>query len=162
MGPLRAVHLAALLLVPGLAFCHKLAPPPPPPPPPAPPPSASTGVAPRDPASLIPRKVLLGDPQRSQVQISPDGKTIGWLAPVNGALNVVVAPCRRHDQAQTVTHQPRSIGWWRWTYRSDRILFSQDRLPADESEHVFAVDLAKNETQGSDAVRRRPRRDRCA
>jgi dipeptidyl aminopeptidase/acylaminoacyl peptidase len=106
---------------------------------------------PRDAASLLPRKVLLGDPDRSQVQISPDGKSIGWLAMMDGALNVVVAPSDDVGKPKPVTHEKRSVPWWRWTYRSDRILFTQDRpadkASGDESQHLYAVDLAKSETK---------------
>ena len=48
------------------------------PPPPAPP-------APRADASLPPRKVFFDNPDRTRVLISPDGKRLGWLAPVDEA-----------------------------------------------------------------------------
>ena len=41
---------------------------------------------------LIPRDVLFSDPDRTSVQISPDGRWISFLAPSNGVLNVWVAP----------------------------------------------------------------------
>src|SRR5687767_12669754 len=41
---------------------------------------------------LIPRAVLYGAPERTNAQISPDGKHLSWLAPVDGILNVFVAP----------------------------------------------------------------------
>lgn len=37
---------------------------------------------------LIPREVLFGNPERADPQISPDGTQLGYLAPVNGVLNV--------------------------------------------------------------------------
>ena len=37
---------------------------------------------------LIPREVLFGNPERADPQISPDGTQIGYLAPVDGVLNV--------------------------------------------------------------------------
>jgi len=39
---------------------------------------------------MIPRKVLFGNPERMLPQISPDGKTLAWIAPQNGVLNVWV------------------------------------------------------------------------
>jgi dipeptidyl aminopeptidase/acylaminoacyl peptidase len=150
MGISRAARVAAVLLAPGVAFCHRLAPPPGPPPPP-PPPEVPAVYTPRDAASLLPRRVVLGDPDRSQVQISPDGKSIGWLAMIDGVLNVVVAPSDDVGKPKPVTHQKRSIPWWRWTFRSDRIVFTQgpapDKAASDESQHLYAVDLAKNETK---------------
>ena len=41
---------------------------------------------------LIPRDALFGNPERTDVQISPDGKYLSWIAAVDGVLNVWVAP----------------------------------------------------------------------
>ena len=41
---------------------------------------------------LIPRETLFGNPERANVQISPDGTQISYLAPLNGVLNVWVMP----------------------------------------------------------------------
>ena len=56
---------------------------------------------PRD--DLIPREVLFGDPERTSVQISPDGKWLSWLAPSQGLLNVWVAPVDALDAVRPVT-----------------------------------------------------------
>ena len=42
--------------------------------------------------ALIPRAALFGDPDKTSVQISRDGQRIAYLAPLNGVLNVWVAP----------------------------------------------------------------------
>jgi hypothetical protein len=39
---------------------------------------------------LIPLEVLLGNPERAGAQISPDGKRLSYLAPLDGVLNVFV------------------------------------------------------------------------
>ena len=49
---------------------------------------------------LIPRKVLFGNPDKAGPQISPDGKHLSFLAPVDGVLNVWVAPIDKPDQGQ--------------------------------------------------------------
>src|SRR5215467_14521595 len=41
---------------------------------------------------LLPRSLFFDNPDRARVMVSPDGKRLGWLAPVNGVLNVWVAP----------------------------------------------------------------------
>jgi hypothetical protein len=41
---------------------------------------------------LIPRAHLFGNPTRAAARISPDGTMLSWLAPVDGVLNVFVAP----------------------------------------------------------------------
>ena len=40
--------------------------------------------------TLIPRRDLLGNPDRVSPQLSPDGKRLSFLAPVNGVLNACV------------------------------------------------------------------------
>ncbi|PYX80723.1 MAG: S9 family peptidase, partial [Acidobacteria bacterium] len=47
--------------------------------------------------SLIPRKVLFGNPERSSPQISPDGTRLGYLAPDQGVLNVWVRTLGNND-----------------------------------------------------------------
>ena len=41
---------------------------------------------------LIPREVLFGNPVKANARISPDGKWLSWTAPVDGVLNIWVAP----------------------------------------------------------------------
>jgi hypothetical protein len=43
-------------------------------------------------AALLPRRLIFGDPERSIVRISPDGTRIAFRAPVDGVLNLWVAP----------------------------------------------------------------------
>jgi hypothetical protein len=35
---------------------------------------------------------LFGNPKKTQARISPDGRYLSWLAPVEGVLNVFIAP----------------------------------------------------------------------
>ena len=53
---------------------------------------------------LIPRKVLFDNPDRTKVEISPDGMRLSWLAPLDGVLNVWVAPRANPENAHPVTH----------------------------------------------------------
>ena len=68
--------------------------------------SAATAVAAATPAkpmrNLISRELLFGNPERANVQISPDAKQLSWLAPVNGVLNVWVAPIDKPEEALKV------------------------------------------------------------
>ena len=52
---------------------------------------------------LIPRSVLFGNPQKATARISPNGKWMSYLAPVNGILNVFVAPIDDMSAAKQVT-----------------------------------------------------------
>jgi hypothetical protein len=42
--------------------------------------------------ALIPRKVLFGNLDKVSPKLSPDGKSISDLAPLNGVLNVWIEP----------------------------------------------------------------------
>ena len=50
-----------------------------------------------DSTPLIERDVLFGNPEKAGVQISADGTKISFLAPVDGVLNVWVAPIDAPD-----------------------------------------------------------------
>ena len=91
---------------------------------------------------MIPRAVLFGNPERSSVQISPDGKTLSWLAPKDGVLNVWIAPVGKLDQAKAITSDTvRPIRRYSWAFTSQHILYQQDTA-GDENFHVFRADIA--------------------
>ena len=54
---------------------------------------------------LIPRDVLFGNPERSGARLSPDGKWLSFQAPVDGVMNVWVAPVDDIAKAQPVTEE---------------------------------------------------------
>ncbi|HYO24605.1 MAG TPA: S9 family peptidase [Lacipirellulaceae bacterium] len=95
---------------------------------------------------LIPRSVLFGNPQRASARISPNGKWISYLAPVDGILNVWVAPMGDLAAAKQVTDdKTRDIRSYSWAYNGDQILYTQDR-GGDENWHVYATDVASLKT----------------
>ncbi len=90
---------------------------------------------------LIPREALFGNPERANVQISPDGKYLSWVAAVDGVLNVWVAPADKPGQAKAVTRdKARGIRSYFWSYRPDTLLYLRDS-GGDEDFHLYAVDL---------------------
>jgi dipeptidyl aminopeptidase/acylaminoacyl peptidase len=91
---------------------------------------------------LIPRTVLFGNPQRAGLNISPDGTQISFLAPVDGVMNVWVAPRERPNDAKAVTHDKvRGVRNYSWAFTNQHILYTQDQ-GGDENWNVHAVDLA--------------------
>ena len=56
-----------------------------------------------DEVELIPRESLFGNPERANVQLSPDGKYLSWIAPLDGTINVWVAPADDLSAAKAVT-----------------------------------------------------------
>ena len=53
---------------------------------------------------LIPRTVLFGNPVKSRPNISPDGKMMAYLAPLNDVLNVWVKTIGKADDRRSVNH----------------------------------------------------------
>ena len=90
---------------------------------------------------LIPRKTLFGNPERTAVTISHDGTRIAYLAPLDGVLNVWVAPLDAMADAAPVTRdQGRGIRIYSWAYHPRFILYLQDRA-GDENWHLYAADV---------------------
>jgi dipeptidyl aminopeptidase/acylaminoacyl peptidase len=96
---------------------------------------------------LIPRKVFFGNPDKASVQISPDGAHIAYLAPLDGVLNVWVAPREDPHNARPVTNDTgRGIRFFTWAYTSRHILYLQD-LDGDENWRLYSVDLDSGATK---------------
>ena len=90
---------------------------------------------------LIPRRHLFGNPVRASYRISPDGRRLSWLAPVDGVLNVWVGPVEDPEAGAPVTRdERRGIVFYGWTYDGRTLVYVQDR-DGDENHHVHAVDL---------------------
>ena len=91
------------------------------------------------PRPLIPRATLFGNPTRTQGQIAPDGRSLSWLAPKDGVLNVWVAPIEASDRARVVTRdEKRGIRFYAWANTSRHLLYLQDD-GGTEDWHVYAV-----------------------
>lgn len=96
---------------------------------------------------LIPRELLFGNPEKAAARISPDGKQLSYLAPVEGVLNVWVGPADAPDRAKPVTQdKKRGIRSYFWAYTSRHILYVQD-ADGDEDWNVYAVDLSSGKTK---------------
>lgn len=95
---------------------------------------------------LIPRDVLFGDPDRTSVQMSPDGRWVSYLAPKDGVLNVWVAPADDLDAAAPVTDaRERGIAGYWWTYLDSTLVYLQDTA-GDENWKLYRVDVTTGES----------------
>jgi len=96
---------------------------------------------------LIPRKVIFGNPEKSTPLISPDGSMIAFSAPLNGVMNVWVAPSNNLGAARPVTKDSvRPIRIYQWALNGTHLLYQQDQ-GGDENFHLFSVDISKNTTK---------------
>ncbi|MFI4873482.1 MAG: S9 family peptidase [Phycisphaerales bacterium JB061] len=111
--------------------------------------ASSTSIEPgaksaRD-VEVISREVLFGNPERASFQASPDGKTLSWLAPKDGVLNVYVAPIDDIDNAKAVTNDDyRGIRQYFWAENGTHIIYMQD-TGGDENFHAYSVNLETGE-----------------
>lgn len=97
---------------------------------------------PYSPAHLIPRRKLFGNPYRAMTRISPDGSQLAWLQPLDGVLNVWVAPLADLPAARAITKDAkRGIRFYMWSATGSHILYMQDREGAEDW-HVHSVRLA--------------------
>lgn len=89
---------------------------------------------------LIPREVLFGNPAKAAPQISPDGRRMAYLAPVNGVLNVWVGEVGSDDYAPVTHDTDRGVRVYFWAHDSRHIMYLQD-IGGDENWRLFRVDL---------------------
>ena len=103
---------------------------------------------------LIPREVLFGYHRQTNLQLtpanfqmSPDGRWISWNAPLNGTLQIWVAPANDLDRARAVTNdtgQGIGIGAHFWTYTNNTLIYEQD-TDGDLNFRWYSVDALRAE-----------------
>lgn len=115
--------------------------------------STPTATAPRSPIAaapppravaddtLPPRRAYSGNPDYAAVQLSPDGKSLSYLAPLDGVMNVWVAPVDTPTRAEPLTRaRERPIRQYFWAEDDRHLLFLQD-TGGDEDFHLYKVDV---------------------
>ncbi|MBE9539370.1 MAG: S9 family peptidase [Proteobacteria bacterium] len=95
--------------------------------------------------ALIEREALFGNPSRFQGRLSPDGTMMSFRAPLDGVMNLWVAPTGDFDKARAITHDTgRGVPSHFWTLDSASVLYIQDQN-GDENWHLYRVDLRSGE-----------------
>ena len=100
--------------------------------------------------TVIDREVFFGNPEYAGAQISPDGKYISFVKPLDGTMNVWVKGVNEpFGSARPMTNdQKRPVRQYFWSRDSKYILFVQDN-GGDENFNVYAVDPAASPAAGS-------------
>ena len=97
--------------------------------------------------TLIPRAALFGNPVKTGAQLSPNGQWLSWMAPVNGVMNIWVAPADKPEAAKAITASTdRPIPSHFWSGNSDQVLFVKDTA-GDENFRLYGVDVATGKQQ---------------
>lgn len=97
-------------------------------------------------APLIPREVLFGNPERADPQISPDGTQLGYLAPLDGVLNVWIRTLGTSDDRAVTADKHRGIRNFQWQYDNKHVLYTQD-VGGDENWRLYQTDIATKQTR---------------
>lgn len=138
MRNLTVVTVSLILL----AACGKSSTEPEPSAAPVPPPAE---VSVTETAELIPRDTLFGNPDRTIARISPDGAHVSWLAPLDGVMNIWVAPADDAENPKAVTNDTyRGIRTYFWAPNSEFIYYTQDD-GGNENFHVYSTNIASGE-----------------
>ena len=112
-------------------------------------PAAAKAKPEAGPAPLLDRELFFGDPEISGAQISPDGKYLSFLKPLDGTRNVWVKKLDESFQAaRPITDDTkRPITQYFWSKDAKYVLYAQDQA-GDENYNVFAVDPAAAPASG--------------
>jgi dipeptidyl aminopeptidase/acylaminoacyl peptidase len=95
---------------------------------------------------LIPRSVLFGNPERTGASLSPDGTRLGFVAPVDGVLNVWVGPVDDPSAARPVTFdRGHGVTAYQFAYDDRTLLYLRD-TDGDENWRLYTLDLASGES----------------
>ena len=99
---------------------------------------------------LIDREIFFGNPEYAGAQLSPDGKYISFIKPLDDVRNVWVKGFDEpFEKARPLTaEKKRPIGGYFWSHDSKRILFVKDN-DGDENFNVFSVDPTASAAAGS-------------
>ena len=100
--------------------------------------------------TLIPREVLFGNPEKAQPRLSPDGKRLAYLAPVDGVLNVWVgpidSPVGSEDYRPITKDRKRGIRRYFWAEDNEHLVYLQD-IGGNEDWRIPATDPKTQETR---------------
>jgi dipeptidyl aminopeptidase/acylaminoacyl peptidase len=99
---------------------------------------------------ILDRVLFFGDPEISGAQLSPDGRFITFIKPLDGTRNIWVKKTEEpFDKARPLTaDKKRPIPGYFWSRDSKFVLFVQDN-DGDENYNVYAVDPAAEQAAGS-------------
>ena len=89
---------------------------------------------------LIPLEVLLGNPERAGAQISPDGKRLSFMAPLDGVMNVFVGDAGAGNERPVTHDTERGIQGYFWAHDNRHIMYVRDK-DGSENFRLYDVDM---------------------
>jgi dipeptidyl aminopeptidase/acylaminoacyl peptidase len=95
---------------------------------------------------LIPRTILFGNPSKTSPRISPDGKKMAYLAPVDNVLNVWVGTIGSDNDQPVTKDEDRGVRFYTWAADNQHILYIQD-VGGNENWRIYATHIETRETR---------------
>ena len=90
---------------------------------------------------LIPREVFFGNPERTNPQISPDGRFLAYLSPdKDKVLQIWLRTFGKQDDRQLTAEKGHGVQHYTWTYDGEHLVFAQD-TDGDENWHIHTVNI---------------------
>ncbi len=90
---------------------------------------------------LIPREVLFGNPDKIAVRMSENGEYISYIAPLDGVLNIFIAPTSNPLDARAITDdRERGIRNYSWAKNNSNIIYAIDNK-GDENFRLHSIDI---------------------
>lgn len=90
---------------------------------------------------LIPRQLLFAGDGRAKPAISPDGRHLAYLSPVEGVVNIWVKTLGKADARPVTRQRRRSLRRYFWAADSQSLFYLQDR-GGNENHRLHRVSLA--------------------
>jgi len=107
-------------------------------------PSASPAVA-SAPPPKIPLRDFFKNPESRGYLLSPDGKTLSYLAPWESRMNIWVRPTAGGDAKRVTSEKDRDIRNYFW--KGNGFLVYEQDTKGDENFHMFRVNLKTSEVK---------------
>lgn len=89
---------------------------------------------------IIPKKILFGNPVKTSPMISPDGKIMSFIAPVDGVLNIWVENIGDTEARSITKDKGRGIMSYFWGQDNTTIFYLQDK-DGNENWRLYSVDI---------------------
>ena len=110
----------------------------------------AAGQQPSPPASVapppkIPLRDFFKNPESGSYLLSPDGKTLSYLAPWESRMNIWIRPTTGGNAKRVTSERDRDIRRYFWK-GNDFVVYAQD-TKGDENFHLFRVNLKTGEVK---------------
>lgn len=93
---------------------------------------------------LIPRELLFEAPQKINPLISPNGKYLTYLAPIDQVLNLWIRTIGKNDDRPLTSDRASGINKYFWANNNKNILYLQKN--GSNTVHLFSIDINNKKT----------------